>query len=107
MLTLEVASEILARTRNEEPGGFATRIRLRQQSQARAEWFATVGSGEPESILTALRAGEVDIGVLSRGSTSLASGALSGLANRYGCEFVARENDVGRVVKVVVEASAR
>jgi hypothetical protein len=46
MLTLEVASEILARASAHAPGAFATRIGMRQQTQDFGAWFVTIAAGE-------------------------------------------------------------
>ncbi|HEV8022890.1 MAG TPA: TAXI family TRAP transporter solute-binding subunit [Candidatus Lustribacter sp.] len=62
MLTLEVASEILARAGVSAPGAYATRIRLRQQTQDGDTWFATIAAADrpdPEATVTVIGDGEL------------------------------------------------
>jgi TRAP-type uncharacterized transport system substrate-binding protein len=62
MLTLEVASEILARTDIAVPGAYATHIRLRQQTQDGDTWTAMIAAAErpdPEADVTVTGNGEL------------------------------------------------
>jgi TRAP-type uncharacterized transport system substrate-binding protein len=67
MITLEVASEILARAQATSAGAFATRIQLRQQTQDFEEWFATIVSGQGAE--AELAAGTADVAVIDDDGT--------------------------------------
>lgn len=62
MLTLEVASEILARADVSAPGAYATRLRLRQQTQDGDAWTAMIAAADrpdPEADVTVTGDGEL------------------------------------------------
>jgi TRAP-type uncharacterized transport system substrate-binding protein len=100
MLTLEIAAEVLARAdAADDPGAFSTRIQLRQQSQARAEWFATIVAGEPERNLADLRLGRADVAVIPRATEWSKTTALRVIGETNGCVFVTKEGDVGRIIE--------
>jgi hypothetical protein len=65
MITLEIASEILARSAAVGPETFATRIQLRQQTQDFDEWFATIVSGDGRQSLTDVAEGRADLAIVA------------------------------------------
>jgi len=69
MLTLEIASEILARAEGAGAGAFTTRVRLRQQAQGGEQWFATIVSGPAGESFATLTEGQADLAIVSRGSS--------------------------------------
>jgi hypothetical protein len=98
MLTLEVASEILARAENNAPGAFATRIRLRQQTQDFDAWFATI-------VADADAIGSSDVAIVGAGSPL--SRSLRRIGSIAGCDIVVRSglaDDVILAVRGAMEA---
>jgi TRAP-type uncharacterized transport system substrate-binding protein len=68
MLTLEVASEILLRAGATTPNAYATKLRLRQQTQDFDTWFATIVAGEAAGAGAAVAAGRADVAIVPAGS---------------------------------------
>jgi hypothetical protein len=86
MLTLEVASEILARADARAPGAYATRIRLRQQTQDFDAWFATIVAGEAADARAAVAEGRADVAIVEQGSAP----ALKRIGSLAGNDVVGR-----------------
>jgi len=66
MLTLEIASEVLARAESAATDAFSTRIQMRQQTQDFDVWFATILAGEPQTSLTAVAEGRADLAIVAK-----------------------------------------
>lgn len=64
MVTLEVASEILARARALDSPAFTTQVRLRQQTADVADWFATIVTGDDRDSLAALAEKRADVAIV-------------------------------------------
>jgi len=89
MLTLEIASEIVARADVVAAGGFATRVQLRQQTQDFERWFATIVSAPSRESLASVAGGRADLAIVGPG-----------------CELVYGEDapaDVLAAIRAVVE----
>jgi TRAP-type uncharacterized transport system substrate-binding protein len=86
MLTLEVASEILARAEGRTPGAYATRIRLRQQTQDVHAWFATIVAGEAADARAAVGEGRADVVIVEPGSAP----ELKRIGTLAGCDVAGR-----------------
>jgi TRAP-type uncharacterized transport system substrate-binding protein len=65
MLTLEIASEVLARAESAAADAFSTRIQMRQQTQDFDVWFATILAGEPQASLAAVAQGRADLAIVA------------------------------------------
>jgi hypothetical protein len=87
MLTLSVASEVLARA-PASANGFATRMQLREQTQEFEAWYATIVAGTTSDVLTTVAAGETVMGIVP---TELLAQAAEGLALRRLFSFGGRE----------------
>lgn len=88
MLTLEIASEVLARAGSTAPGAFATCIRLRQQTQDFKAWFATIVAGETADSLAALAEGRADLAIID--APLPATPALHSVGTLDECELMCR-----------------
>ena len=67
MITLEIASEIIARATPQAPDAFATRIQLRQQTADFDEWFATIVCGDGRASLTAVAERRAHLAIVGPG----------------------------------------
>ena len=102
MLTLEVASEILARADVATPNAYATKIQLRQQTQDLESWFATIVAGDAAGAGAAIAAGRADVAIVPAGSTP----SLAGIDRIGECEVVGRAGLPADVVAAVTRAIA-
>lgn len=109
MITLEVASEILARSNASGPETCSTRIQLRQQTQDFDEWFATIVSGAGPAPLTDVAEGRADLAIVA--SADVAAFAthvpLRSIATIDGCELVCRADAPADVVAAFRAATER
>ena len=67
MVTLEIASEILARAPQLDASAFTTQLRLRQQTADVADWFATIVTGDDSESLAALAQRRADVAIVGSG----------------------------------------
>jgi TRAP-type uncharacterized transport system substrate-binding protein len=104
MLTLEIASEVLARADSAAPGAFATRIQLRQQTQDFKAWFATIVAGEAAESLAALAEGRADVAIVS--SPWPSTPALRTIVTLDDCELVCRTDAPAGLVAAFCAALA-
>ena len=106
MLTLEIASEVLARTESVATDAFATRIQLRQQTQDFDVWFATILAGETLTALAAVAEGRADLAIVAKHVTSALP--VRSIATLGDCELVCRaEAPAGIVAAFRAAAEAR
>jgi len=64
MLTLSVASEVLARApASTEAGTFTTRLQLREQTQEFEAWYASIVAGSSSDVVTAVAEGDTVLGI--------------------------------------------
>lgn len=109
MLTLEVASEIVARAAASAPDAFATCIQLRQQTQDFEAWFATIVSGDSRAALGAVADGRADLAVVGPFDLAAwtAAPALQSIGTLDDCDLVCRADTPGDVVAAFRAAAER
>lgn len=98
MLTLQVASEVLARAVNDAPGAFDTRIQLRRQTDDFDEWFATIVSGDPAKALGAVAEGRADLAIVPPGTIVANSWLVHTIAASGENELVCRDDTPADIV---------
>ncbi len=96
MLTLEIASEILARAESVATDAFSTRIQLRQQTQDFDVWFATILAGEPQASLAAVAEGRADLAIVAKPFASALP--VRSIATLGDCELVCRSETPADIV---------
>ncbi len=96
MLTLEIASEVLARAESVATDAFSTRIQLRQQTQDFDVWFATILAGEPQASLAAVAEGRADLAIVAKPfAPGLPVRSIAALGD---CELVCRSETPADIV---------
>ena len=88
MLTLEIASEVLARSEGVAPDAFATCIQLRQQTADFKAWFATIVADQTDEALAAVVEGRANVAIVSSPGTP--PPALRSIATVDDCELMCR-----------------
>jgi hypothetical protein len=63
MLTLSVASEVLALAPMSVDSVFTTRMQLREQTQEFEAWYATIVAGSSSDVVTTVAAGDTVLGI--------------------------------------------
>ena len=105
MLTLEIASEVLARAESVAPDAFATRIQLRQQTQDFDIWFATIVTGDTPASLAAVAEGKADLAIVaSPFATTL---PVRSIAAAGDCDLVCRSETPAEMVAAFSAALQR
>jgi TRAP-type uncharacterized transport system substrate-binding protein len=103
MITLEIASEILARSDAATPDAFTTRLQLRQQTTDFDEWFATIVSGETDDALARVADGRATLAIV--GTPWKSAPPLRSIVTLSDCELVCREDAPADVVDAFRKAA--
>jgi hypothetical protein len=105
MLTLEIASEVLARSQSVAPDAFATCIQLRQQTADFKAWFATIVAGETNEALAEIAAERADVALVNSPWTP--APGLRSIASLDGCELICRAEAPAELVAAFCAAVRR
>jgi TRAP-type uncharacterized transport system substrate-binding protein len=104
MLTLQVASEVLARAVNDAPGAFDTRIQLRRQTDEFDEWFATIVAGNATESLAAVAEGRANLAIVTRADQAANALPVHSIVTSDDLELICRDDTPADIVTAFRDA---
>jgi hypothetical protein len=104
MITLEIASELLARATSDAPGAYETRIDVRQQSDSEV-WFAAIVSGDAPKALAAVAAGRADLAIVAPADLASCTLPVRSIFTFRDCELVCRADAPADVIAAFRQAA--
>ena len=105
MLTLQIASEVLARAKGGTPGAFATLIQMRRQTEDFDAWFATMEAGDPQASLAAVAEGRTTLAIVTAADLQATTLPVRSIATLDGCELVCHVDASADVVAAFRESA--
>lgn len=105
MLTLQIASEVLARATGNAPGAYATLIQMRRQTDEFDDWFATMEAGDPQTSLTAVAEGRTTLAIVTAADLKATTLPVRRIATLDGCDLVCHVDTAADVVAAFRESA--